>query len=53
MFGNLIILGPKLLFAECDKHYPSGTRQTTETGKKAWLFAKLQTGRARKGINAT
>ena len=25
----------------------------TEIGKKAWLFAKLQPGRARKRINAT
>ena len=25
----------------------------TEIGKKAWLFAKLQQGRARKRINAT
>ena len=25
----------------------------TEIGKKAWLFAKLQPGRARKIINAT
>ena len=27
--------------------------QCTEIGKKAWLFAKLQPGRARKRINAT
>ena len=27
--------------------------QCSETGKKAWLFAKLQPGRARKRINAT
>ena len=26
---------------------------STEIGKKAWLFAKLQPGRARKRINAT
>ena len=26
---------------------------STEIGKKAWLFAKLQAGRARKKINAT
>ena len=26
---------------------------STEIGKKAWLFAKLQPGRARKKINAT
>ena len=26
---------------------------STEIGKKVWLFAKLQSGRARKGINAT
>ena len=26
---------------------------STEIGKKAWLFAKLQLGRARKRINAT
>ena len=25
----------------------------TEIGKKAWLFAKLQPGRARKRVNAT
>ena len=25
----------------------------TEIGKKAWLFAKLQSGRARKRVNAT
>ena len=29
------------------------TSHTTEIGKKAWLFAKLQPGRARKRINAT
>ena len=28
-------------------------RQYSEIGKKAWLFAKLQPGRARKRINAT
>ena len=27
--------------------------QSTEIGKKAWLFAKLQPGRARKRNNAT
>ena len=27
--------------------------RSTEIGKKAWLFAKLQPGRARKTINAT
>ena len=27
--------------------------KNTEIGKKAWLFAKLQPGRARKKINAT
>ena len=27
--------------------------KATEIGKKAWLFAKLQPGRARKRINAT
>ena len=27
--------------------------ESTEIGKKAWLFAKLQPGRARKRINAT
>ena len=27
--------------------------QCTEIGEKAWLFAKLQSGRARKRINAT
>ena len=26
---------------------------STEIGKKVWLFAKLQPGRARKRINAT
>ena len=29
MFGKLIILGPKLLFAECDKHYPSRSGQNS------------------------
>ena len=29
------------------------TKPCTEIGKKAWLFAKLQPGRARKIINAT
>ena len=28
-------------------------QHTTEIGKKVWLFAKLQPGRARKRINAT
>ena len=27
--------------------------KSTEIGKKAWLFAKLQSGRARERINAT
>ena len=29
------------------------TADSTEIGKKVWLFAKLQPGRARKRINAT
>ena len=28
-------------------------KEHTEIGKKAWLFAKLQSGRARKRINET
>ena len=28
-------------------------QHTIEIGKKVWLFAKLQPGRARKRINAT
>ena len=28
-------------------------KSSTDIGKKAWLFAKLQPGRARKIINAT
>ena len=37
-------------------YYSSIVRMTTantEIGKKTWLFAKLQPGRARKRINAT
>ena len=33
---------PRVLYATC-----------TEIGKKVWLFARLQPGRARKRINAT
>ena len=33
--------------------FDEGSFLTTEIGKKAWLFAKLQPGRARKKINAT
>ena len=32
---------------------PECGRGNTEIGKKAWLFAKLQPGRARKRTNAT
>ena len=28
-FLHLAVLGPKLMFAECDKHYPSRSGQTT------------------------
>ena len=34
-----------------ERKSPSCT--STEIGKKAWLFAKLEPGRARKRINAT
>ena len=34
-------------------HYFWPFKDSTEIGKKAGLFAKLQPGRARKGINAT
>ena len=34
-------------------HFHSPRQSSTEIGKKAWLFAKLQPGRARKRINAT
>ena len=35
-----------------DNHTES-LKRCTEIGKKAWLFAELQPGRARKRINAT
>ena len=34
-------------------YFKSLVMSFTEIGKKAWLFAKLQPGRARKRINAT
>ena len=34
------------------RHSMGGWIYCTEIGKKAWLFAKLQPGRARKRINA-
>ena len=35
------------------KPFSQALHSSTEIGKKAWLFAKLQPGRARKRINAT
>ena len=35
------------------EHFLIGNGMTTENGKKAWLFAKLHPGRARKIVNAT
>ena len=40
----------ELLFGTC---IPNEETSCTEIGRKAWLFAKLQPGRARKRINAT
>ena len=53
---------PFLLFADgkfllqifdCPLLAICGYRLCAEIGKKAWLFAELQPGRARKQINAT
>ena len=44
---SIINIFPAWSIIPRDGHY------YTEIGKKAWLFAKLQPGRARKRINAT
>ena len=36
-----------------ERRQPINSSLCAEIGKKAWLFAKLQPGRARKRINAT
>ena len=49
------IFTSNLPFADWDYGNEGGAwrQATTEIGKKAWLFAKLQPGRARKRINST
>ena len=47
-----------VVFLVAEKHNVGGFRfsydvANTEIGRKAWLFVKLQLGRARKRINAT
>ena len=41
------------LVTQWEKNLFLRLENSTEIGKKAWLFAKLQPGRARKRINAT
>ena len=47
------VLDPVSVHGPKTKHISHKYPGSTEIGKKAWLFAKLQPGRARKRINAT
>ena len=47
------LLKYRKVHASCCEKFAQKISILTEIGKKAWLFAKLQPGRARKRINAT